>query len=359
MEHPLLLDTQRRLAGGALTLAPMLDGTWELPARYGADWRAEYEAVLKPGSVGLTDRSWLGVLELTGRDRQTFLQGMVSNDVAVASLQPGQGRRAAFLDSTGHILADLFVHALPDKLLIETDPRCLDRLAQTLDKYLIMEKVRLRDVSAEWATLALQGERSEALAASVEDGTGGFAVPRRHSAAPGHDLWLPVEAAPAAWERLIGYGAVPVGEEAREVLRVEAGLAAWGRELNETVLLPEAGLDDAVSYTKGCYIGQEIVARIAARGHTNRALRGILLAQEAAVPKPGDTVHLPEDAPEAGREIGRVTSAVTSPKFGGRALALAYVRREHHAPETPVAVHLRQPGGAVFAAAGEVRMPGG
>ena len=128
-----------------------------------------------------------------------------------------------------------------------------------------------------------------------------------------------------------------------------------GTSLDESVLLPEAGLDDAVSYTKGCYIGQEIVARIAARGHTNRTLRNILLAEDAAVPNFGDTVHVPEDVPEAGREIGRITSAIASPQFGGRALALAYVRREYCAPGTPVAVHLRQPGGAVFAVSGEVR----
>lgn len=315
----------------------------------------EYDAVMRSGGVGVTDRFPRGVLELTGRDRQIFLQGMVSNDVA--ALQPGQGCRAAFLDSTGHLLADLQVHCLPDKLLIETDPRCLDRLAQTLEKYLIMEKVLIRDVSAQWAIFALQGEGAQALAESVEIGPAGFVAARHHSAAPGFDLWLPSEAAPEGWERLVQGGAVPVGEETWDVLRVEAGLPAWGHELDETVLLPEAGLDEAVSYTKGCYIGQEIVARIAARGHTNRALRHILLSPESAVPKPGDTVHVPEDAPAAGREIGRITSAVTSPKFGGRALALAYVRREYFEPGTPVAVHLRQPDGAVFAVGGTVHLP--
>ena len=213
-----------------------------------------------------------------------------------------------------------------------------------------MEKVRLQDVSAQWVILSLLGE-----AASWPAPPDSFAVPRRRAAVPSVDHWLPADAAPAVRDSLISRGAVPIGTQTAEVLRVEAGVAAWGHELDETVLLPEAELDDAVSYTKGCYVGQEIVARIAARGHTNRALRHILLAEDAAVPKPGDTLHIPEDAPEAGREIGRITSAVESPKFGGRALALAYVRREHGAAGTPVAVHLRQPGGAVFAVPGEVR----
>ena len=310
--------------------------------------RDEYDAVTRPGGAAWHEHAGSGVLELTGRDRQTFLQGMVSNDVG--ALTPGQGCRAAFLDSTGHILADLSVLCLPDRLLLETDARCLDRLAQTLEKYLIMEKVRISDVSAHWVILTLLGEAVQWPAPPDS-----FAVPRRRAAVLSGDLWLPADAAPAVRDSLTGRGAVAIGQETAEVLRVEAGLAAWGHELDETVLLPEAELLDAVSYTKGCYIGQEIVARIAARGHTNRALRPILLAQDAAVPKPGDTLHVPEDAPEAGREIGRITSAVESPKFGGRALALAYVRREYCAPGTPVAVHLRQPGGAVFAAPGEVR----
>ena len=119
-------------------------------------------------------------------------------------------------------------------------------------------------------------------------------------------------------------------------------------------------MPDAVSYTKGCYVGQEIVARLHARGHTNRELRHVLLAANAPVPPPGTTLNGPEDGPEPGREIGRVTSAIHSPQWGGRALALAYIRKEYLAEGTPVAVQITQPGGLVFAHAGEVRsLPGG
>lgn len=342
MKHSPLLETQRRLAGDGLTLTPAVGGLWELPAHYqkhGA--RAEYDAVQQPGGRGLVDRSWRAVLRLTGPDRQTFLQGMVSNDVA--ALAPGQSCRAAFLDTTGHILADLHVHARPDALLIETDPRCLPALAGTLDKYLIMEEVEIADVSDDWALLSL-------LCASppptVMDGGPGFVS--------GNDLWLPVKAAPAAWEHLINSGSTPVGEAAAEILRVEAGEPAWGRELDASVLLPEADLPDAVSYTKGCYIGQEIIARLRARGQANRGLRGVLFGYDAPVPPPGSTLHVPEEGPEPGREIGRITSAVASPLFQGRALALAYVRKEYFDAGTPVDVQIAQPGGTVFSFAGTV-----
>ncbi len=319
-------------------------------------WRAGYEAALRPGGVSIFDRPDLGLLELTGRDRQAFLQGMVSNDVL--ALTPGRSCHAALLDSTAHLLADLHIHCLPESLLVEADVRCLERVARTLDKFLIMEKVRIQDVSVRWAVLSLLGEGAAALSALVMEGSRGFRAPRRHGAVPEVDVFVPVEEKEAVRDRLLADGAVPVTPDAWEVLRVEAGVPAWGHELDETVLLPEAGLEDAVSYTKGCYVGQEIVARISARGHANRALRALLLADGEAAPTPGDAVHLPESGLDAGREIGRVTSAVHSPKFGSRALALAYVRREHLAAGTPLAVHLRQPDGSVFVASGEVRQRG-
>lgn len=371
MHHSPLLPTQQRLAGDGLQLAPALGDDWELPARYARHGtNAEYEAVRRPGSVGLSDRSWRSVLRLTGPDRQTFLQGMVSNDVL--ALAPGQGCRAAFLDTTGHVLADLRVYALSDALLIETDPRCLRRLAETLDKYLIMEDVEIADISGEMAILSLQGDGAltalaRVLSAPVPapaplgisevtplDSITGLLANRSQDPMPGYDLWLPVADAPGVWETLVTSGIVPVGEEAAEMLRVEAGIAAWGHELSETVLLPEAELPDAVSYTKGCYIGQEIIARLQARGHANRALRRVLFGPEAPVPHPGDTLHVPEDQPDAGREVGRITSAVASPQFDGCPLALAYVRKEYLDSGTPLDVQIRQPDGTMFSFGGSV-----
>lgn len=323
--------------------------------------RKQYEAVNTPGGVGLIDRSSRAALRLTGADRQAFLQGMVSNDVA--SLQPGQGCHAAFLDSTGHMLAELHVHILPNSLIIETDPRCVTRLATTLDKYLIMEKVEIADVSADWAILSVQGGGARAVLAGVlttpipelapldniaietSDGAAGNLIAIAHSRVGGYDLWLAPNAASTVSQQLVAAGAIPVGEEVAEILRVEAGIAAWGSELNESTLLPEAEIPDIVSCTKGCYIGQEIVARLHARGHTNRALRGILLAQGAEVPEPGDTINAPGDQTEAGRVIGRITSAVWSPYFEDRPLSLGYARKEYLENDTEVVVEVSQSDG--------------
>lgn len=306
-----------------------------MPARYGRHVRDEYDAA---GRAGMIDRSWRGVLRLTGRDRQTWLQGQVSNDVA--ALQPGQACRAALLDPTAHVLADLTVYALPDALLLAMDPRCLDRVARTLDRHLIMEKVTVADVSSDWLCLSLVGRDLPAVAREGAFPVGGL---------PGAvDVWLPRAEGMAFWERLVNEGVLPIGEQAWEMRRVEAGIAVWGHELDESVLLPEADLPDIVSYTKGCYVGQEIVARLHARGHANRGLRRILLEDTAPVPKPGDTFHVPETGDPPGQGIGRVTSAVASPLHDDRALALGYVRREHWEEGTPVTVQMVQPGGAMF-----------
>jgi len=291
--------------------------------------------------LSVYDRARRGLLELRGADRRTFLQGMVSNDVS--ALMPGQSRHAALLDSTGHILADLRIHAFSDFLLLETHPDCLPVLTATLDKLLIMEDVQLADVTTSWATLTLMGEGIPGPADML-----GEVRPAAYPFASSADLWLPAADRPAALNSLAAAGAVLLSEDDWETLRVEAGLPAWGRELSAAILLPEAGMEDAVSYTKGCYVGQEIVARLHARGHANRGLRHILLDEDAPVPPPGATIHIPEDGPEPGREIGRITSTVASPTRGGRALALGFVRKEYFADGTPVTVQIAQPGGLVF-----------
>lgn len=303
-----------------------------------------YDAVHAPGRAALWERSPRGLLELHGTDRVTFLQGMVSNDVAGLALS--ETCHAALLDSTGHILADLRVHMFPESLIIETDAECFADLYGTLDKFLIMEDVMLADVSHQWRIVSLLGNGADSLPEIPGE--------RRLLAFPlaaGYDLWLPADInLPEALASLPRLSA-----DAAETLRVEAGLPAWGKELSPAVLLPEAEMADAVSYTKGCYVGQEIVARLHARGHTNRALRRLLLAEDAPVPPAGTSLHVPEDGPEPGREIGRLTSAVRSPKFGGRTLALGYVRKEYLASGTPVTVQIAQPGGAVFEYHAEVQ----
>ena len=285
------------------------------------------------------DRSPRGLLALTGDDRETFLQGMVSNDVV--GIPEGETRHAALLDATGHILADLHVRSQPaDTLLIETDPATLSVLRSTLDKFLIMEDVQIADLSAQYAALSVYGENAELVSA--------------FSILPGRDIWALAEEKEAVWDGLLADGFVPMTAEEADALRIEAGIPKWGAELSPSILLPEAEMLDAVSYTKGCYVGQEIVARLHARGHTNKALRRILLAEDAPVPPVGATLHVPEDGPEPGREIGSVTSAAASPSRGGQAVALGYVRKEYFEAGTRVSVQNAQPNGLMFPFAAEV-----
>lgn len=295
------------------------------------------------------DRSPRGVLELTGTDRETFLQGMVSNNVLGISI--GTSRHACLLDTTGHILADLHVHSQPNALLVETELACLEMLSATLNKLLIMEDVQIADVSARYALISLYG--AEAGQTSLP-GIHAETVSSTFPILPGIDLWIAAEEKDVAWNALLDAGAAPLTAEDAEALRVDAGLAKWGAELSPSILLPEAEMPDAVSYTKGCYVGQEIVARLQARGHTNRALRRVVLAEDAPVPPVGATLHVPEDGPEPGREIGTVTSAAASPSRGGQAVALAYVRKEYFAAETAVFVQISQPNGLVFSYPAEV-----
>ncbi len=299
----------------------------------------------------ILDRSPRGVLELTGADRETFLQGMVSNNVV--GLSAGDTRHAALLDTTGHILADLHIHARPDALIIETDPACLEVLSATLNKLLIMEDVQIADVCDQWAIVSVLGEHPADLAERLPTWLG-YATAPSLPLALGIDCWLPAAEKDAAWNTLLDAGAVPLTAEDAEALRVDAGIPKWGAELMPAILLPEAEMTDAVSYTKGCYVGQEIVARLQARGHTNKALRQILLVEDAPVPPVGATIHVPEDGPEPGREIGTVTSAAASLSRGGQALALGYVRKEYFAPGTAVSVQISQPNGLVFSYPAEV-----
>ncbi len=294
------------------------------------------------------DRSPRSLLVLTGADRETFLQGMVSNDVV--GIPEDETRHAALLDVTGHILADLHVWTWPDALVVETDPACLNVLLATLNKLLIMEDVQITDYSDQYATVSVYGEGADRIDLPIYTAE---LVTTSLPIMPGVDLWLP-DGKDNAWNALLALGAVPLSAEEADALRVDAGIPRWGSELSPSVLLPEAEMLDAVSYTKGCYVGQEIVARLHARGHTNKALRRILLAEDAPVPPVGATLHVPEDGPEPGREIGSVTSAAESPARGGRAVALGYVRKEYFEPGTPLSVQIAQPNGLMFAYPAEV-----
>src|SRR5499426_2806363 len=313
---------------------------WSVPARYSDDVPAEHRAAMT--GAGLIDRSMLGKATVTGRDRATFLQGMLSNDVQ--ALTPGQGCPAAFLDAHGKVVSLLAVFALEDRLLLELPAGSTEKFLQAIDKFLISEKAEFESSDDQYAIIGVQGPQAAGVL-SRASGTAIELAPYAHIEVPiagapvrivsrseavtaGYQCWTAVPHAEALWKALRAGGGVPVGMEAAQVLRVEAGLPLYGVDVDESVILPETRLDSLVSYAKGCYIGQETVARVKYRGHINRGLAGIVIEGDD-LPSPGAGVVV-ED-----KEVGRVTSAVRSIALG-RPIALGYVRREHFEPGSPV-----------------------
>ena len=304
--------------------------------------QSEYHAARE--AAALFDRSVLGKATVTGRDRLTFLQGMLTNDVK--GLQPGQGAPAAFLDAHGKVTALLVVYATTDRVFLELPPNMTEKTLQTIDRFLISEKAYFEAADDAFAILSVQGPGTRALLERLSGGSLDLApyahveasiagapcrvINRSESPAGGFHVWAAPEHASILRGALVEAGSRPAGQETLEVLRVEAGQPWYPQDVDDSVILPETRLESLVSYTKGCYIGQETVARVKYRGHVNRALSGLVIEGER-VPEPGARVTA------EGKDVGRITSAVRSLALG-RPIALGYVRREHFAPGTMVTV---------------------
>jgi len=320
------------------TLAEYRGGV--VPERFS---RVSDEARAVRTAAGLFDFSFRAKFAVTGADRVRFLQGMVSNDVK--KLTPGTGTYATILNAQGQILADLRIYDAEDRFLIDTDVSLREKAIQTLRRYIIADKVELEPLSL--FALAFQGPRARPLLEKTlhielpemeelnhfATNYGGFpvrVVRASSTGEEGYEIWLAEKAMHPIWGAACGqaptYDMLPCGSEALETLRIEAGIPRYGAELGEDTLLLEANLLNAVSFTKGCYVGQEIVERARSRGHVNWKLVGI----HVSAPSP--------PAPETklisnGKEIGEITSACVSPTLG-KTIALAYVRREVAEPGT-------------------------
>lgn len=319
---------------------------WELPQHFG-DPEAEYRAVRE--NVGLCDLSYRGLVRVTGDDRQRFLHAMVSNDTA--SLQPGQGCYATFLTNKGKLIADFVVYATDDAYLLDLEASAVRPFIDAIEWYVISEEVSFDDQSDQWGLLSLQGPRAAELLTLVL----GQEVPelqvyghmpcriaghqvrlirRSHTGEAGYQILVADDALPDVWQTVWQHhdtcAARPVGLEALEMLRIEAGLPLYGRDMTDDTIPVEANLTAALSYTKGCYIGQEVIARIDARGHVNRKLVGLLLGA-AALPPSGASIVSPQ------RQVGWVTSVTYSPARQQN-IALGYVRREAWEPGTHLEV---------------------
>jgi len=274
---------------------------------------------------GLLDRSQRGKLALTGVDRKAFLNGQVTNDVE--ALEPGQGCYAAFLTPKGKMLGDLRILDAPDELLLDTERVALQGLFDLVRRFSIGHDVQLHKRTLESGLMSLIGSDARAVA-------GGAELPEAehsHIAAQiaehpvrliatdaGVDVLCSAGDTETVATALRAAGAEPMDEAYAEILRVECGRPRYGVDLDDSVIPQEAGLNErAVSFTKGCYVGQETVARLHWRGKPNRHLRGVRLMAPAQA---GTPLTL------EGKEVGRLTSAVVSPRLGPVALAL--VRRE-------------------------------
>ncbi|HEY2769444.1 MAG TPA: glycine cleavage T C-terminal barrel domain-containing protein [Solirubrobacteraceae bacterium] len=286
-----------------------------------ADYRVITEA------CGLLDRSERGKLALSGAEAATFLQGQVSNDVE--RLAPGIGCYAAFLTPKGKMLGDIRILATGDELLLDTERVALQILFNMIRRFSLGYQVELHKRTLERGLLSLIGPESADLAGAGDLGADehahtvievpGSGLPARAIRSDvGVDLLCDAADTAALRSALEEAGAVTVGEAAADCLRVEHGRPRYGTDLDDTVIPQEAGLNErAVSFTKGCYVGQETVARLHYRGKPNRQLRGLRMS---------GTAEAGEELVYEGRTVGRVTSVAASPRFGS--IALGFVRRE-------------------------------
>jgi aminomethyltransferase len=263
--------------------------------------------VLRRGA-GWLDLSERSRLLIRGADRKRFLHGQVTNDVN--RLQTGQGCYAAIVTAKGKIESDVNIYCLEDALLLDLEPGLTEKIAARFEKYVIADDVQIEDASQQFAMFTVQGAE-----VSPPPHVGGYTFKNSRGARRGFDVFVPVG-------EKIDLPGKRCAEEALDIVRIEAGIPRFGIDMDDTNLAPEAGIEArAISYTKGCYIGQEVISRIRTYGQVAKALHGLRCD---SLPKKGDKLFLD------GKEVGYVTSAVFSPVLQAN-VALGYVRREHNA----------------------------
>jgi folate-binding protein YgfZ len=289
-----------------------------------------------------------GRVEVSGGEAVQFLNGLLTNDVA--GLEDGAWMHAAFPNPQGRLIASARVLRRGDAFLFDTEAATYERVLKYLERYTLAGDFRVRDLTAETALLTLQGARArEITAAALGDeslnvergrvstarfGEGEVTLLRAtHTAEDGFDLFVGAPEASAVVGALVEAGALPSRLDVLEVLRVEAGLPRYGVDASESnVVLEVVDEAESVSYTKGCYTGQEIIARIHWRGHVAKKLAGVILDGDAEPPADSSLKSRDED-----REVGRITSNVFSPRLQRR-VALAVIRYDSLAPGTELRV---------------------
>ena len=318
-------------------------GVWfecQLPDDFG-DWRKEFRFAHE--SVALIDKNYRCYISFTGPDRVRYLNAILTNNVK--DLAPSHGIVSLLLNAQGHILAEIETYALPEHLFCVSYAMIRQRLMETLDKYIIMDDVTLADETQRYGTLALEGPAAAQLAfeltgvrlesldelARQETRVGEIpcAISRRSPGEfTGVEFLVERQYLEALWkllaERARAAGGGPIGYAALNALRLEQGIPWYSYDFGEKQIPNEAGLlESHLSFTKGCYTGQEIVERVRSRGQVNRQ-RVHLQFSGQSVPEAGEVLSV------AGNEVGFVTRASLHP-FLGFAIGMGYVRRENNA----------------------------
>ncbi len=308
-----------------------VDG-WTLVADFG-DPAAEYQSLREDAAI--VDLPFRARVRATGADRIAFLQGMLSNDVA--ALQPGGGCHALLLTEQGKVVADLVVLAAGDAVLLDGQEPAVAAAVSALERFIVADDVELAPLAAAEHSFGVYGPRAAGALARLgvavlpagdfQHRTGDVAgVPTSTARVPapgagGFLCVVPEESAAIWWSRVVAAGVRPAGHRAYEALRIESGVPWYGRDVGPETIALEAPLEDAISFRKGCYLGQEVMERVSARGHVNRKLVGLEAAASAALVA-GERLFAGE------RDVGWITSSCWSWRFA-KPIALGYVRREH------------------------------
>ena len=311
----------------------LIDG-WEMARSYSGP-SEEHLAVR--ANAGIIDLSYYGVLKIWGGEAVQFLNGLVTNDVK--TLVAGKGMRAAFLTGHGKVRALCRILNIGGEFLVINDPQTHDKVLKYVSPFSYAGDFKVEDVSQQYRTLSVQGPKSNLIMKEIcfepvpslsEYGwfetliAGHRALVSRtsHTGELGFDIVVPAPALKDVWDFTLLKGSfhslVPFGLQALESLRIEAGIPVYGVDIDETNMMLETGLGDAVSFTKGCYTGQEAVAMATYRGHVSKKLSGLMVESDT-LPKPGSIVK--KDA----KEIGHLTSSVRSLSFGST-IALAFLK---------------------------------
>jgi folate-binding protein YgfZ len=287
-------------------------------------------------SAALAEVDWFGTVKLSGPDRVTWLQGMVTNDVQ--KLKPGTGCYAAHLTPQGKVVAQMHIFADDDALWFSLERAAIPSLLTAFDKLLIMEDVQVMDVSDEYSVLTVIGPKAldvieswtaEKLNLTAKYDHRKFEDCRVLVSDLGYEIWVPRGQADKVLRFLAQSGATAIDHGTWDVLRTEVGIPVYGVDIDETTTMPEIG-ECGISYEKGCYIGQEVVAKVKYIGHVNRRFAGLIFAGT-------ELPQLKSAIRKGGREVGYVTTALFSPALN-KPIALGFVSRTAYAAGTEVEV---------------------